>query len=314
MSTDGVGTKVLVAEMLGRYDTIGIDCVAMNVNDVICVGAEPIAMLDYIAVEVARPEILDAIGRGLHEGARLAGVSIVGGEISQVREIVRGEKEGEGLDLVGMCVGIVPVDQVNDGSGVKPGDVIIGLQSTGIHSNGLTLARKALFQTEGLSPDAHIETLGGTVGEELLKPTHIYVPEILELLRKELPIRALVNITSDGLMNLPRINAPVGFRITNLPRPQPVFELIQKCGSIDDAEMYRVCNMGVGFCIIVPDDKDWIPGKGFPRGWSSVMLTLEHNRRDAARSGASSASSSGGRGLRERSGIGWDGIEVAKHC
>jgi len=252
LSTDGVGTKVLVAEMLGRYGTIGIDCVAMNVNDVICVGAEPIAMLDYIAVEAARPDMLEAIGRGLHEGAKRAGVSIVGGELSQIKEIIRGEREGEGLDLIGMCVGVVPLDEVNVGRAVRPGDVLIGLRSSGIHSNGLTLARKALFQAGGLKPDTHVPELGRTVGEELLEPTRIYVPEVLDLLRQRLPIRALVNITGDGLLNLARIDAPTGYRIDALPAPPPIFELIRRAGRIDDAEMYRVFNMGIGFCLVVP--------------------------------------------------------------
>jgi phosphoribosylformylglycinamidine cyclo-ligase len=254
LSTDGVGTKVLVAEMLGRYDTIGIDCVAMNVNDVICVGAEPIAMLDYIAVEAARPDMLEAIGRGLHEGAKRAGVGIVGGEISQVSEIIRGARDGEGLDLVGMCVGVVPLDEVNVGRAVRPGDALVGLRSSGIHSNGLTLARMALFQAGALAPDTHVAELGRSVGEELLEPTRIYVPEVLDLLRQRLPVRALVNITGDGLLNLARIDAPTGYRIDALPAPPPIFELIRRAGRIDDAEMYRVFNMGIGFCLVVPDD------------------------------------------------------------
>ncbi len=257
MSTDGVGTKVLIAEMLNRYDTIGIDCVAMNANDIVCVGAEPIAMLDYIAVERATPEVLEAIGRGLYEGAKTAGITIVGGEISQIGEIIRGEREGEGLDVVGMCVGVVPIDRINTGKAVKPGDVIIGFRSSGIHSNGLTLARHALFQAGGLKPDTYVPDLARTVGEELLEPTHIYVPAVSDLLGQGLPIGALVNITSDGFLNLNRIEAEVGFRIRDLPEVQPVFELIQQRGGISDAEMYQVFNMGIGFCVIVPDS-EWV--------------------------------------------------------
>lgn len=258
LCTDGVGSKVLVAEMLDRYDTIGIDCVAMNVNDAICVGAEPVSFLDYIAVERATPRILDEIGRGLHEGARLAGVTIVGGEISQIPEIIKGETPGQGLDLVGMCAGIVPLDRVILGREVKPGDAIVGVSSNGVHSNGLTLARKALFQMGGMKADEYVAELGCAVGEELLKPTHIYVALVMDLLRRNLPVRALINITSDGFLNLARIEADVGFRIDELPGPQPIFGLIKRTGNINDDEMYRVFNMGIGFCVIVPADRSVI--------------------------------------------------------
>jgi len=254
LSTDGVGSKVLVAEMLGRYDTIGIDCVAMNVNDVICVGAEPVSMLDYIGIELATPEKMEGIARGLYEGARQARVNIVGGEISQIPEIIRGVTQGSGLDLIGMCVGLVPLDKVNVGQDVAPGDVIIGLESSGIHSNGLSLARKVLFEMAGFAPERHLDEFGRSVGEEILVPTHIYVREICDLLDQNLPLKALINITSDGLFNLTRVKPAVGFMIDHLPRPQPIFRVIQKLGNVPDAEMYRVFNMGIGFCVIVPDD------------------------------------------------------------
>src|SRR5437870_5263424 len=153
LCTDGVGSKVLVAEMLGRYDTIGIDCVAMNVNDAICVGAEPISFLDYIAIERATPKIIEQIAEGLYRGADLAGVSIVGGEISQLPDIIKGHGRDGGMDLVGMCAGIVPLDRIILGQHVKPGDIIVGVRSSGVHSNGLTLARKALFEVGRLEPD-----------------------------------------------------------------------------------------------------------------------------------------------------------------
>jgi phosphoribosylformylglycinamidine cyclo-ligase len=255
LCTDGVGSKVLVAEMLDRWDTIGIDCVAMNVNDAICVGAEPVSFLDYIAIEGATPERLEQIARGLYRGAELAGVSIVGGEISQIPEIIKGHRPGSGLDLVGMCAGIVPLDRVILGQHVAPGDVVVGVHSSGVHSNGFTLARKALFETGGLAPDQHMSELGATVGEELLRPTDIYVRPVMELLNvRRLPVRALVNITGDGLLNLTRIQAAVGFRLDALPEPQPIFGLIQRLGRVPDSEMYRVFNMGIGFCIVVPDD------------------------------------------------------------
>ena len=255
MTTDGVGTKVLIAEMLERYDTIGIDCVAMNVNDIICVGAEPVSMLDYIAIEKANPQVLDSIGKGLHEGARQAGVNIVGGEISQMGEIIRGAREGTGLDLIGMCIGLIRLADVNVGQDVRPGDVIIGLKSSGIHSNGLTLARKALLEQGKLEVDTHLHVLGRTVGEELLEPTRIYVREVMELLKARVPIKALVNITSDGFLNLTRIKPDVSFEIRDLPEEQPVFRLIQESGNVSDAEMYHVFNMGIGFCIIAPNDR-----------------------------------------------------------
>ncbi len=255
LCTDGVGSKVLVAEMLHRYDTIGIDCVAMNVNDAICVGAEPISFLDYIAIEHATPEVLTQIAEGLYVGAELAGVSIVGGEISQIPDIIKGTEPGKGMDLVGMCAAIVPLDRIIIGQDVRPGDVVIGVRSSGVHSNGLTLARKALFDLGRLKADQYMPEFGGTVGEELLRPTDIYVRPVMDLLNKQrLPIRALVNITSDGFLNLARIKAVVGFDLDNLPEPQPIFGLIQDLGRVPLPEMYRVFNMGIGFCLIVPND------------------------------------------------------------
>jgi phosphoribosylformylglycinamidine cyclo-ligase len=255
LCTDGVGSKVLVAEMLGRYDTIGIDCVAMNVNDAICVGAEPVSFLDYIAVERATPAVLEQIARGLHAGAELAGVSIVGGEISQLPDIIAGHAPGTGLDLVGMCAGIVPLDRIILGDDVAPGDAIVGVRSSGIHSNGLTLARRALLEIGGLAPDQHLPELGCSVGEELLRPTDIYVRPVMDLLRAgRVPVRALVNITGDGFLNLARIRAAVSFRLDALPEPQPIFRLIQAHGRVAEPEMYRVFNMGIGFCLIVPGD------------------------------------------------------------
>jgi phosphoribosylformylglycinamidine cyclo-ligase len=259
LCTDGVGSKVRIAEMLQRYDTIGIDCVAMNVNDAICVGAEPVSFLDYIAIERASPTRLEDIARGLHEGARQANVAIVGGEISQIPEIIKGHEPGSGLDLVGMCAGIVPLSRIILGEAVAAGDVIIGVRSSGIHSNGLTLARRALFDEGRLKVDQYVPRLGGTVGEELLRPTRIYVAPVVDLLKGEVPIKALVHITSDGLLNLARIHNPqVGFRIDKLPEPPPIFDLIQECGKVPLAEMYRVFNMGIGFCLIVPNDSSVI--------------------------------------------------------
>jgi len=241
LSTDGVGTKLVLAEQLGRFDTVGIDCVAMNVNDVICVGAEPLAMLDYIAIEKADPEVCEEIGVGLALGAEKAGIEIPGGELAQLGQLVRG------VDVSGACFGTVALDAIVDGSAVQPGDVVIGLPSTGLHSNGYTLARSALADIP-LGDDR----LGRPLGDVLLEPTEIYVKPIVELLRSEVDVRGLAHITSGGTKNLLRLAAEVGYEIDDpLPVP-PVFELIQEQGGVSDEEMSEVFNMGCGFCVVVP--------------------------------------------------------------
>ncbi|MBA2439995.1 MAG: phosphoribosylformylglycinamidine cyclo-ligase, partial [Thermoleophilaceae bacterium] len=178
LSTDGVGTKLIVAEQLGRFDTVGIDCIAMNVNDVVCVGADPIAVLDYIALEEARDSVLTAIGTGLKAGAQEAGVEIPGGELAIVPELIRGHPSPNGIDLVGMCVGLVELDRIVTGAATEPGDAVIGLPASGVHSNGFTLARGALPDLQ----EAPVELGGASVGEALLEPTVIYVRAIRELL------------------------------------------------------------------------------------------------------------------------------------
>jgi phosphoribosylformylglycinamidine cyclo-ligase len=246
LTTDGVGTKLLVAERLGRWDTVGIDCVAMNVNDVICVGAEPIAMLDYIAVPEADPAVMRELGKGLRRGAELAGIEIPGGELAQIGEIVRG------LDLTGACFGTVELDAIVTGATVEPGDAVIGLPSSGLHSNGYTLARRAL---DGIPMQD--DQLGRPLGEVLLAPTEIYVAAVLELLRSEVDVRGLAHITSGGLGNLLRLEAEVGYEIDDpLPVP-PIFELIRQRGRVSEEEMHDVFNMGCGFCCVVAaDDAD----------------------------------------------------------
>jgi phosphoribosylformylglycinamidine cyclo-ligase len=244
LSTDGVGTKLLVAEQLGRYDSIGIDCVAMNVNDVICVGAEPLAMLDYIAIDKADPAVCAEVGVGLARGAELAGVEIPGGELAQLGEMVRG------VDVSGACFGTVALDEVIDGLVVQPGDVVIGLPSSGLHSNGYTLARAAL---DGLSLEDDPEgRLGRSLADELLEPTEIYVKPVLELLRSEIEVRGLAHITSGGTENLLRLAADVGYEIDDPIAAPPIFGLIQERSGTSDEEMHEVFNMGCGFCCIVP--------------------------------------------------------------
>ncbi len=243
LSTDGVGTKLLVAEQLGRYDTVGIDCVAMNVNDVICVGAEPLAMLDYIAIDRAEPAVCEEVGVGLARGAELAGIEIPGGELAQLGDMVRG------VDVSGACFGTVALEEIVDGSAVQPGDPVIGLPSSGIHSNGYTLARSAL---EGLSLDEDPEgRLGRPLGDALLEPTEIYVKPVLELLRSAVAVRGLAHITSGGLGNLLRLAAEVGYEIDDPLDVPPVFTLIAERSRVSDEEMHDVFNMGCGFCCIV---------------------------------------------------------------
>ena len=251
ISTDGVGSKVLIAQELGTYDTIGIDCVAMNANDVLCVGAEPISMVDYLAVEVLDPAVMADIAKGLATGAEIANITIPGGETAQLPDTVRGSRPGRGFDLVGTCIGEVDLAHIIAGAGLHVGDAILGLHSSGIHSNGLTLARKVLFETAHLRVDQYLEDLGATVGEILLEPTRIYVREVLQMLREGLAITGLAHITSDGFLNLPRLAKPVGFVIEHLPEPQPIFRLIQELGSVGDAEMFKTYNMGTGFCVIL---------------------------------------------------------------
>jgi phosphoribosylformylglycinamidine cyclo-ligase len=256
LSTDGVGTKLMVAQMMQKYDTVGIDCMAMNVNDVLCVGARPVAFLDYIAVQHANPDLIGPLMLGLKEGARQAGVAICGGEIAQVREMLASEREGWGCELVGMCVGHVPLDRVIVGKSVTPGDVIIGIRSSGIHSNGLTLARQVLFVQNGYTVDTEFEELGRTLGEELLEPTIIYVPEVVEALERLLAIKGLAHITSDGLLNLLRLDTAshsVGYEIDQFPPIPPIFSLIQHSGGIPDHEMFQVFNMGIGFCVVIAE-------------------------------------------------------------
>jgi phosphoribosylformylglycinamidine cyclo-ligase len=252
LATDSVGSKVVVAEQAGRFDTIGIDCVAMNVNDLVCVGAQPLALLDYIAVERADPELLRQLGVGLRAGAELAGVEIPGGEVCQIPEVIRGYPSPNGFDLVGSAFGTVALDAILDGGDCAPGDAVIGLPSSGVHSNGLTLARRALIEDGGLALDAAPAALGGdSVADVLLEPTTIYVRAILELLGSEIAVHGLAHITGGGVLNLLRIGSGIGYEISApLPVP-PVFELISELGDVSVGEMWEVFNMGFGFAAIV---------------------------------------------------------------
>jgi phosphoribosylformylglycinamidine cyclo-ligase len=254
LATDSVGSKVIVAEQARRFSTIGIDCVAMNVNDLICVGAEPLALLDYLAVESADSALLAELAEGLRAGAEDAGVEIPGGEVCQLPEVIRGHPSPYGFDLVGSAFGTVALDAIIDGSACAPGDALIGLPASGVHSNGLTLARRVLLEGARLAMDSRPEELGGaSVADVLLEPTVIYVRAILELLRSDIPVHGLAHITGGGLLNLLRLGDGVGFEITSPLPVLPVFSLIAELGNVPPAEMWEVFNMGCGFCAIVPE-------------------------------------------------------------
>lgn len=256
MATDGVGSKLIVAEETGRLDTVGIDCIAMNVNDLICVGAEPVAMVDYLAVQEPDGERLAAIARGLKAGAEDAGIEIPGGELAVLPELLKGHPDPGGFDLCGTAIGTVALDELVTGELIQPGDAMIGLPSSGIHSNGYTLARKALQHDGGLALDDRPGELGGqSVADALLEPTVIYVRAIVELLQSGVAVRGLSHITGGGLLNLVRLGpGRLGFDVTEPLTPAPIFGLIQRLGQVSDAEMWEVFNMGCGFVAIVPDD------------------------------------------------------------
>ena len=248
LHADGVGTKVIVAQMMNKFSTIGIDCIAMNVNDVICVGAQPSAFVDYIALRHTNESLLREIAQGLVKGAQQSKMAIVGGETAILHDIITGEG-GNAFDLAGMVMGIV-MDKPILGRMIKPGDIILGVESSGLHSNGYTLARKVLLSK--YSVDDHADHLAQTVGEELLMPTRIYVSPVIEILKKKIRLHGLANITGGGFTKLPRLSLRVRYVFDNLPTPLGIFQQIQADGNIENKEMYRTFNMGVGFCLVAP--------------------------------------------------------------
>ena len=254
LCTDGVGSKTIVASALNRYDTIAFDCVAMNVNDLLCVGARPLAMVDYLGVHTLDAGRTDDLLSGLGAAAKEAGIAVPGGEVAQLPEVIGSDGRIPGdptaFDLVGTCVGTLHPDELILGRAVEPGDTIIGLASSGMHSNGYTLARRILIKDAGKSLDGHVDELGRTLGEELLEPTAIYVRAVTALWDAGIETRGLAHITGDGFANLVRLEAEVGYEFDDLPEPQPVFGLIQQLGEIEDEEMFRVFNMGIGMVII----------------------------------------------------------------
>ena len=249
LCTDGVGSKVCIADAMKKWDTVGIDCIAMNVNDAICVGAEPLAFVDYLAIEDPKPEITKEIGKGLQDGASQANISIIGGETASLPDLING------FDLAGTCLGYVKKNAIITGNDIAPGDVIIGLGSSGIHSNGYTLVRhvldKAKLNYHDEFPREYYKEK--TIGEVLLTPTRIYVKEILEVLQK-IPVHGLAHITGGGMRNFPRLKSKVKYFIDNPITPQPLFDFIQETGNISLKEMYQTFNMGMGFAIIITEN------------------------------------------------------------
>ena len=248
--SDNVGTKVLIAQMTEKYDTIGIDCVAMNVNDLICMGSEPIAFVDYLALEKPDIKIVKDIVKGLAIGANEACTPIIGGETAIMPDVIKGIN-GRGFDLVGLAIGIVEKEKVITGRELEVGDIVIGIESTGVHSNGISLARKALLPKYEV--DKFIPELEKSIGEELLIPTRIYVRPVLEALER-CEVHGLAHITGGAFSKLARllVKPKRGFLLDNLPEPLPIFQFIQREGSISKREMYRTFNMGIGFCICAP--------------------------------------------------------------
>jgi phosphoribosylformylglycinamidine cyclo-ligase len=259
LTIEGVGTKVLLSELTGKYDTIGVDAVAMAVNDVIRSGATPLAISDNIHAQASNPQLVKDWLKGVIDGANQSECPIVSGEIGDVAEIINGLSPGTGFDMVVASIGQVEKSRIVTGEGIKPGDPIIGLRSSGVHSNGITLVRKILFKQWGgkYLPEQTPKGLDREVGLEVLEPTKIYVKPFLKL-AEEVKVKAAVHITGDAYTkfnNLTNFSKGIGFEFDNFS-PQPIFNLIQKTASelgytITDEEMFTTFNMGWGFGIIV---------------------------------------------------------------
>ena len=245
LCTDGVGTKILVANAMRKWDTLGIDCVAMNANDLICLGAEPLAFVDYVAIDRPDNELARQIGIGLQRGAELANVSLVGGEYAILPGLVNG------FDLAGTCMGWIKKSKLITGKKIAIGDVIIGIRSSGIHSNGLSLARKA-FERNEINYEEKLDRIKRPVGLELLEPTAMYVKEMLQVVRG-CDVHGIAHITGGGLRNLLRLHPEREFRIEKPLEPQPIFTVMQELGDITAEEMYQTFNMGMGMAVVLPE-------------------------------------------------------------
>jgi phosphoribosylformylglycinamidine cyclo-ligase len=266
LTTDGVGTKILLAREANRWEPIGVDCVANNVNDLICVGAVPLALLDYMATDRIDEGVLDEVARGLFLGAELAGIAIPGGEIAQIGEMLA-DSSGGGpmLDLVGTAIGALPPSggraeapgqarawrAAVDGSAVRPGDVVIGLPSSGLHSNGYSLARHALFKKGGMSLSDQVPGTGRRLADALLQPTRVYVTAAEALWSAGITPRGMAHISGGGLLNIARLAADVSYELDALVPAPEIFALIAAKGDIPPATMYATFNMGIGFCVVV---------------------------------------------------------------
>ncbi|MCH8833298.1 MAG: phosphoribosylformylglycinamidine cyclo-ligase [Thaumarchaeota archaeon] len=246
--TDGVGTKVIIASMMKKFDTVGIDCVAMNVNDIICIGATPISFVDYIAVNKNDKAALKKIVQGLVKGAKKANVPIVGGETAIMPDVISGKHFS--FDLAGTVVGVLAKKQMMLGNKIKRGDVIIGVQSSGLHSNGYSLARKALLSKYSLRD--RIKGIG-KLGNALLTPTQVYVKPVLSILEK-CKIHGMAHITGGSFTKLLRLKK-TGYLLDQMPTPPPIFQIIENEG-VSRQEMYKTFNMGIGFCVIAPKNEE----------------------------------------------------------
>jgi phosphoribosylformylglycinamidine cyclo-ligase len=250
--TDGVGTKLKIAQLMRRHDTIGIDLVAMCVNDIAVCGAEPLFFLDYFATGKLNPDEARDVIAGVADGCRQAGCALIGGETAEMPSMYA---DGE-YDLAGFAVGVVDRSRIIDGRSIAPGDVILGLASSGLHSNGYSLVRKLLFDVEGLAVDDHLPELGGALGPVLLTPTRIYAKTVLSLMQSH-TLKGIAHITGGGITeNLPRV-LPPGCAAVIDPRawtPPPIFRVLQSRGEIADDEMRRTFNMGIGLTLVVAAD------------------------------------------------------------
>lgn len=255
--TDGVGTKLMVAFMMDRHDTIGIDCVAMCVNDIVVQGAEPLYFLDYIACGKAVPDKIEQIVKGIADGCEQAGCALIGGETAEMP----GMYEEHEYDLAGFSVGACEKSQIVSGENIHAGDVLIGLASSGIHSNGYSLVRKVFLEDQGFELNAELPELSSSLGDELLKPTRIYAKQIMAALR-EFEIKGMSHITGGGFIeNIPRmIPEGLGAIIESGSWPiLPIFKAIEHYGQVKREEMFNIFNMGIGFVLTVDaDDADKI--------------------------------------------------------
>ncbi len=256
--SDGVGTKVLVAQRAEQYDTVGIDCIAMNVNDLICLGAEPTTFLDYIALERHQPIMLEEIIKGLVQGAKLANVAITGGETAIMGSVIQGDRPGYGFDLAGFIAGFVNPKKIIDGKLIQKGDQLIGIESSGFHSNGYTLLRQLIFQKEGLHTDDPFPNMSKSVKEVLLTPTHIYTAPILDLIHSQISVHGIAHITGGAFGKLVRLTgSKLGFRITDLPEIPDMFMSIKALANLQWMELFRTFNCGIGMVLVVsPKDID----------------------------------------------------------